>query len=351
MSPSSRRFANRRLKSLAGCALLMSIACIATTAAAGEDDLVLVSQADPGLPPARWTGTIVNRTGRELRLRLPTGKERAFPAAHVARIKTTYCEPHRTADAHFARRDYRQALVSYRAALEGKLEPRDWVRRQIVSQMVWCLRYVGQLDQAGEYFLILLSSDAETQFFDSIPLSWIGSQPSAALEQKARGWLGRADTPAAVLMGASHLLVTAARPAAMKELDTLAGSADPRIAALAQAQLWRAKAFQAKPAELVLWRGAVAKMPAELRAGPYFVIGTALAREQPREAAAEWMRVPILFPRERQLAAASLLAAGSAAEKAGLTDDARLIYRELAERHTDAPEAAEATRRMQRAEP
>ena len=41
-------------------------------------------------------------------------------------------------DEAFEKADYRRAIDRYRAALEGGHESRDWVRRQILAQIVWC---------------------------------------------------------------------------------------------------------------------------------------------------------------------------------------------------------------------
>ena len=79
-----------------------------------------------------------------------------------------------------------------------------------------------------------------------------------------------------------------------------------------------------------MWSDEVETSPESVRAGPYFVLGRALAHhKQPAEAALDLLRVPILYPEDRPLAAAALLAAGRALEEDSQADAARRLYREL----------------------
>jgi hypothetical protein len=222
------------------------------------------------------------------------------------------------------------------------------VRRRILANIVWCQRSLGQADQAGEYFLILLSRDPGTPDFDCIPLAWTDAQPTAAVAAKAEAWLAEAKNPAAELMGASLLISTDRRPAAIDRLKRLAQNADKRIAWLAQAQLWRIQATNATPAEVRAWSEAIRSHDPALAAGGSFVLGTALARFEPESAALALMKLPILYPREYDLSAAALLLAGECLQKAGRESQTAGLYRELAGQYQDTAEAAEARRRLSR---
>jgi TolA-binding protein len=93
----------------------------------------------------------------------------------------------------------------------------------------------------------------------------------------------------------------------------------------------------------------VDKMPDALRAGPYYVLAEAesAAGDAPR-AALDYLRLPILYPRETALVPPALLAAGGCLEKSGDKDAAARIYRELVAAHRDTPEAAEAENRLRK---
>lgn len=312
----------------------------------GADDVVYLKPRTDGVRGQMLSGKIVDYTGRELKLQSATGRERTIPADRIEHVATTYCDEQRSGDALAAKHDFRGALEQYRRALAGSREPREWVRRQILTQIVWCLRNLGQDDQAGEFFLVLLASDPYTRSFDCMPLAWTLDAPPAATARKARGWLD-SKNPAAELLGASHLLATEARPAAVEHLKRLLFDPDPRIAWLAQAQLWRIRAPAAPREQLQEWMGATEAADPALRAGAYFVLGSALVPTAPEEAALALLKVPILYEREDRLAASALLAAGECLERTRRARQAAALYRELAESHPQAPEAREAGRRLQ----
>src|SRR5690606_14008531 len=123
------------------------------------------------------------------------------------RIETTWTAEHEAANQAQAAGQYAQAIEQYRRAVQR--EPRTWARRKILAEMVWCYRGAGQLETAGDTFLLLVGSDPTTRDFDSIPLAWAPTE--AVSQQRAEHWLRRDDLPAAKLMGASYLMSTSQR--------------------------------------------------------------------------------------------------------------------------------------------
>jgi hypothetical protein len=152
----------------------------------------------------------------------------------------------------------------------------------------------------------------------------------------------------AALLGASHLIATGERAAALARLRELIQSRAPRVAWFAQAQIWRAESTSATAADLARWSQFIDDGEEPLRAGPSFVLGSALAGRDPEAAATVLLEVPIFFPRNRQLASAALLAAGGCLEKTNRADQAAGLYRELIDRYRDAAETEEAQRRLDR---
>jgi len=317
---------------------------LAASTANGQD-VVHLKADDSGAGSTKQSGEILDYTGRELRLRLSTGKERTIPAERVASISTKYSPEQIAADALFAKRDFAGALEQYRAALGREKDSREWVRRQILAQIVWCQRSLGQTQQAVSTFLTLIERDPTTQYFDCIPLAWLPAQAPAGFEKKARAWLARDQSAAAQLIGASYLLATD-RALAVERLQRLANDSDSRIARLAEAQLWRANSFNVPDGELGRRMRGIGNIPAPLRAGPYFSVGSVMAMRRPEDAALVLLRVPILYSRERALSAAALLLAGDCLEKAGQADEAATLYKELVTDHQGAPEAVDASARL-----
>ena len=310
------------------------------------DDTVHISNPSSARGYAEWKGQVLDYTGGELRLQLPGGLERRFPADQVLGIETQYTPRQVEADKRFAEDQYASALVLYREARSS--EPRRWVRREITAKMVWCCRALGESESAVGEFLILIQDDPRTPYFACIPLAWVPSQPSLSLERAAAEWLKRDQMPAAMLLGASHLMSTASRPKALDRLNRLATDPDGRIALLALAQTWRAAVVTADDRQLADWQATIERMPDSLRAGPYYVLGLARAQRQQWDGAAlAWLRIPILYPAHRLLAARSLMDAGRALEKLGRFEQAARLYDEVVNRYSKTPSEAAARARLE----
>jgi len=292
------------------------------------------------------TGTVVDFTGEHLVLRTASGRDQTIPTARVVDIKTTRT-PDQVAGDGFARAgQHEEAVNRYLTALRD--ERRVWLRRQIMAQCVRCFFQLGQFDRAAEGFLPLVRSDPQTQYFDVIPLSWSPYQPSLTFRRKAKAWLEDKQNSVAKLLGASWLLSTDSREAAIAALRGLTSDADARVAMLAETQLWRTRVVTAKPQDIDRWRSLIARMPEKLRAGPYFTLGRALAAQgQSEQASLAFLRVPILYPVHGHLAAAALLSAGRELERIGQTKQAVTLYQEVVRDHSDAPAAAEAAARLE----
>ncbi len=330
-----------------GCALGIVTAVAAVFPVFGwGQDIVHVANPSSARGYAEWRGQVIDYTGRELRLQLPSGPKRTFPADQVVSIETPHGPQHVEADRRFAAGEFDGALALYVEARNR--EPRPWVRRQITAQIVWCYRALEQPERAGAEFLdVLIPSDPDTPYFACIPLAWVPAQPSLAVERAAADWIRRDQVPAAVLLGASHLVSTTYRNAAIERLNHLATDPDPRIKLLAYAQTWRAVVVTADQQQVDRWRATIERMPETLRAGPYYVLGLAEAHRQRWEAAAlAWLRVPILYPELRLLAARSLLNAGRSLERLGQSDEAARLYRELVTSYPKTPAEGEAQARL-----
>jgi TolA-binding protein len=106
----------------------------------------------------------------------------------------------------------------------------------------------------------------------------------------------------------------------------------------------------ADAAELERWREILTKIPEDLRGGPYFALGRALAANGQSEAAAiALMRVPILYAGDsRRLSAAALLYAGRELTKIDRTEEAASLYREILRDYAKTPAAADANAQLKR---
>ena len=290
-----------------------------------EDVVIVSADADR---TKRLVGRIVELTGDHLVFEHPSGRKETVAGSRVIDVRSHWSPQLHKADTLFQQRRYAEALPAYRPALGA--EERAWVKQRIRARVVWCNRYLGRTEQAGAAFRALYQRDPTTREFAAIPLDWITRLPSPGAAQRAKEWLAERDSGVARLIAASWLLSTSSRADALRTLNGLLTDSDPRVAFLAEAQQWRTRLTTTNAEELKRWTARVDRMPDSIRAGPIFVIATALARQQHHESAAlEFMRIPILYPMQRRLSSRSLLAAAGELEKMDKTDEPRGLYREV----------------------
>jgi tetratricopeptide (TPR) repeat protein len=263
----------------------------------------------------------------------------------VHAIETTRTGEQQAADKLYLERQTQAALEQYRRALDK--EERRWVRREIMAQIVSCHQELGDIASAVQFFMLLVQSDPHTPHFDCIPLAWTPREPALALEEQALKWLSSKEGDFLALLGASHLLTSRHRQAAIERLRSFSFNQDARVAALARGQFWRLSFAAANEAQVQNLAADIEKMPVPLRGGPYFILGEAFsARQQPAQAALAYLRVPILYPRDRPLAGRALLEAGRQLERIGQSSEAASLYREVLETHAQTLLAKEAQERL-----
>ncbi len=294
-----------------------------TTRVLAEDTVVL---GEAGGKTSRASGEILDFTGRELTLRTRSGRESRIPFGRVRDVQTSWPAGMTKADEHFQKHAYREAAAEYVEAY--KVAKREWVKRRILAKLTWCYRSTKSWRKAAQAFHLMLKSDAHSQDFQAIPLAWRTQQPSLDMETISRGWLSEG-TPVERLIAASWLIPTRQRAEAIAVLQELEQDQDTRIAQLAKMQQWRTKIVSVRQEDLDRWRSAVRRLPPELRAGPYYLLGQASSRlGLKQDAILAYLREPINYPQNRRLAGEALLLAGR--EYVGQGDPATAIrlYRE-----------------------
>jgi tetratricopeptide (TPR) repeat protein len=312
------------------------MAVIVGTASALVAEDVVHLRTEAGGSSSRMTGEIVEYTGDELQLKTASGQVLKIPADRVERVESSWVEQHVAGDTLMIEGKLAEAIVAYGQAFGT--EKRRWVRDMILARLVLCHRSLGQVEEACAHFEFLLRGDPTTPYFDLIPLAWQSSQPAPTLAGRAQKWLTDNEVPAVALLGASWLLATDRRPVAAAVLERLSTNPDRRVAEFATAQLWRTQIVSATPEQVDRWRRAVRRFPPPARAGPYYVIGKALAHQDRHEQAAlAFLRIPILHPGERLLAAESLWGAAGQLKRLGSDAEAAQLYRELAAAYPESP--------------
>lgn len=293
-----------------------------------SDDFVTVRSKD-GQRVSRRAGTIENLTGEKLTLVSPSGQSETIPFDRVVEISTDWTREHTSGDELRRLGKVDQAVSAYRQA--KKIESRPWAVRQIQSHLVDCLVARGDFDQAGDEFLAILASDPQSPYFAAIPLAWRQSGNGGGVDVRARAWIAQ-KSPVANLLGASWLL-GGDRKTATAKLESLAKDLDPRIAKLAEAQLWRLSRATAKPADVKRWKATLAELPEGLRGGPCLMIGEAQLRlGETDEALAHLWEPALLQPDRRAIAAEGLMLAARGALQAQRLAEAKSAVTEWTER-------------------
>jgi len=294
--------------------------------AAAQDSVTVKSASGTG--ELKIAGQVIDYNGRGLTVqRTGSTQSKFFPISQVVRVVTNTQPLHRQADLAAAAGRYDEALEKYRVALNS--EPRRWVKRLIMSQMIRCYTVLGKTDWAGNGFIALLQDDPDMLYFDEIPLNWLARQTDVETLEAARKWM-KSGQPVGILLGASYLLTTQDRPIAKAQLQRLITHTDRRIALMARAQLWRTEIVTANVEKIDGWQRATDQFPVTLSGGPCYVIG--LARKQQKQyeqAAVSMLRVPVVAPENQVLAASALLEAGIVLTKLNQPKRAAAMFDEI----------------------
>lgn len=291
-------------------------------------------------------GTIADFSGQGLRIISPNGQERLIPADSVIRIDTQRTPAQRAARLATKADQHTKAASTYYRLLQSEREKRNWVRREILSELILALRADGNYYQASKTFLQLLRDDPRTPYFNVIPLVWTGGTTlSLEADSTATGWLESQNLHER-LLGGSLLLSSRKSQQAERVLNALAETAAEPISSLAQAQWLRLRLPQATEQNIHTCEQTIKQLPLSLQGGPYYILGRLyLAKGKNRKAAVAAMRVPILYKSNPNLAAESLLTAGKATSQAGLIEDAKEIYSELINTYPKTTAAVDAQQR------
>jgi tetratricopeptide (TPR) repeat protein len=291
----------------------------------------------------RLTGEVLEYSGEELRIRRTSGREEKYKPERVLEIQSTWSEPHRKAEQRLAERRAQEALPLLQEALAR--EKREWVRRRLLAHEILACRETDDLERGVTAFAELLRSDPRTPHFAVIPLCWTSPLPSVTRDAQAATWLNHPQ-PSIRLIGASWSLMSTQRTNAVRALRSLAEDPDSRIAYLARCQLWRAELAAAGERDVERWNEVIERMPRDLRAGPLLLRAHVMARTGNAHAAAvEFLRLPILYPEQGDLAAEGLWNAARQLEATGATDEAHTLYREFI---ADFPDHLHVVRAQQR---
>lgn len=291
----------------------------------GVDTVIVLRE--PGSPEtAERKGRIASWTGNELVLETSGGSRRIAGELIVA-IRTSWSTEAESGRAALRACRWDDAAVLISQAIG--IEPRPWAQAELRADLVRLFDLNRQTVRAGREFLSLLADDPSTRHYPAIPLAWETSLVNPEIEQFAEQCLA-VSSPAAQLLGASWLLGTSRRDAALETLQRLGRDIEPRIAHLAAAQLWRTRWMTIDGAELQRWEEQLGRMPMPLRPGPLLILAEAQARlGRTDDAVLSLLSVPVIHSEHLAARRAALRRAAAILEASGRAAEARRVADEL----------------------
>lgn len=276
------------------------------------------------------------------------GRKESFDTKTIEHFATTWPAAYTDGRKKIAANQWQAALVDLHEALAD--ESRPWAQRQIIADTVRCYVSLNDLPHAAATFKVIYRNTPFTRHLSVLPIQWWVDNPDASERATLKSWLG--DIPPLKLAAASRLLTSSLRREAQKALQELVLDTNPRIATLATCQLWRDEVIRATPETVIRWKKQLQRLSPDLRTGPAYVVATTLARQGERQDAAElFLRCPILFGNQHELAAQSLLAAAGSLEKLARHRQAATLYREIIERYPQSRCASQAQQLLSKIDP
>ncbi|MBI1314161.1 hypothetical protein GC176_22935 [bacterium] len=276
---------------------------------------------------------ITDYTGQFVRA-VSTGGEQTYPISEVAAVRYAKLPDQIEAEKLLAtgRTDEAEALL--KKAVDA--EPRRWARREILALLTGCSLRREDFATAGSRFRQIYESDPDTRHFNLAPLTWRDQTVDALNRSTAAAWLDDSDSLSR-LLGASLLLYDPeyghrARDT-MRELNRLP---DTRIRLTAQWQERRLLISSRNVSEFDVshWAANVERLEPPLRAGPVFLLAQArLIRQEYDLAAADFLKLPIVYDSDHPLIARASFEAGRALLRNGLRVEAARLFQETAARY------------------
>ncbi len=284
-------------------------------------------------------GEILDYNRRELIIRVKSPDSiQQIPEDQIIDVQPYLLEPHRKAEEALAEQNYPQARELAQEALP--LEKRNWVRREILALMIRIARQERNWQTAAIHFEAMLESNRETRHRDLMPLMWRQETLSSLDRDFATRELDSGQAELRLISASWLLEVPGWEGRAAQVLKELLVHPEDSVRHWARCQLWRVRLREGNisDGDLRQWERQLRNLPESHWAGPMFVLAQGYEqRVQPEQAAARYLWIPIMDPRQSDLAGSALLKAADLLTSIGQTDAAQRLRLEAQDRFATSP--------------
>ncbi|MAT14989.1 MAG: hypothetical protein CMJ46_06935 [Planctomyces sp.] len=311
-------------------------------------DEIEISKPNTGTT-ARLKGEIIDFNGEELHFRGGANERvQYFSTKEILQTRYQQSPEHQQAVELLEQKKYAEAERILETAIH--VEPREWVRRELLALQIRAALGTFDYEKAGNRFIALCASDEKTRHFNLIPLNWripeVDTEPGMAVfvgevpEATALRWFND-EEPVAQLLGASWLMFREPDDGKLSQkFVQLTRNMNDRIQRAAQMQVWRTHVEAGRYSEIELkrWETRVEATDDLDRGGPYYLLATAYARQlQHDRAAVRWLWLKANHAPDHLLSSDAQLQAGKALIESGRTSQGLFVYRELAAAYPESP--------------
>lgn len=311
-------------------------------------DEIEISKPNTGTT-TRLKGEIIDFNGDELQFRSGANERvQYFSTKDILQTRYQQSPEHQQAVKLLEEKKYAEAEQILETALH--VEPREWVRREILALQIRAALGTFDYEKAGNRFIALCASDEKTRHFNLIPLNWripeTGTEPGEAVfvgevsEATALRWFNDGD-PVAQLLGASWLMFREPDDSQLSQkFVQLTRNLNDRVQRAAQMQVWRTHVAAGRFSDLELrrWETRIEVSDDLDRNGPYYLLASAYGRQlQHDRAVVRWLWLKANQAPDHLLSSEAQLQAARALVDSGRASQALVVYRELAAAYPDSP--------------
>lgn len=289
---------------------------------------------------------IIDYTGAVITVReVDANANKTYATSEVTRVETPQSQQHQAGLELLSEGKIREAEENLLEALT--LDPREWVKREILSNLVRAALHRGDYVTAATRMDRIFTSDQTTHHLELLPAAWTEKVLTKAQTRNAAELIGNQSQIERLVAASILLFQSGFEETSRQTLLELKTTGHRRLQPIAEAQLWRLELKENDLAVFTIeqWERHIERLPTPERGGPYYLLASAYDFKLLRdEAALTYLRIPVLYPHDRLLAAQSLLSAAEMLRAAGRGQESITIYRELTAhyRGTDAARKADA---------